>query len=116
MDITFLLGPVDPHLNPSLEEMAQELKTMLGFSLEPVAEKEMFQGGSASGHAWLTEDPEENEPFLSHPFNLDVATNEDELAYANGIFDILAQSGRLRAVLLVDSACVRSTHFPCANW
>lgn len=116
MDMTLLLGPADPRWSPSLAEVAQDFSRVLGFSLDPVPGKEMLQGGSSTAHAWLTEEPEEHEPFRSHPFNLDVTTSQDEVTFANALFDTVAEIGQYRVVLLLDSACARSTHFPCKKW
>ncbi|SCL36859.1 hypothetical protein GA0074692_4472 [Micromonospora pallida] len=94
-----------------------DLEVVLGFKLSPERTgKEMFLGGDDRGHAWLTWEPEDWEPFQSHPFTLDIATSEPEVPYVTSLFERLAGLGRYRVILLLDHACVRSTHFPCEEW
>ncbi|RKN32336.1 hypothetical protein [Micromonospora musae] len=117
MDKTLLLGAASPDWDPQMSEVVADLEVVLGFRLFPKpAGEEMFLGGDDRGHAWLTLEWEDFEPFRSHPFNLDVTTSEPELPYVTSLFERLADLARYRVILLLDHACIRSTHFPCEAW
>jgi hypothetical protein len=91
---------------------------VLGHELTPVAGQDMYQGGNDKTYAWVSyEDRPDGGPFRSHPSDLDLSVPRDpEVPFANAVFDRLAEVGRYRLILLLDSACVRSTHFPCEQW
>jgi hypothetical protein len=118
MDMAMLIGMVDERWRPGLADAAREFGTLIGFDLVQLPGREMYTGGTDHARAWLTWDPEENEPFRSHPYNLELAAGgmEDPLRYVDGLFERLAGDGRFRIVLLIDQGCVRSTHFPCDQW
>jgi hypothetical protein len=98
--------------------VAQDVVSVLGHDLAPVTGRDMYQGGSDRSYAWLYSDgPDDLEPSRSHPFDLDLATPHDpEVPFANAVFDRLAELGRYRLILIIEDACVRSTHFPCEQW
>ncbi len=116
MDKSILFGLVAPGPEPSLAELAPEMSEVLGYPLEPVPGQEMFHGGTDTGHGWLTRRNADNEPFRSHPFDLEFTTTEAEEPFALKLFDRLAESGRYRLMLVIEAECVRSTHFPCDEW
>lgn len=117
MDMALLIGSAGRERELSLAEMARELAEVLGFDLEKLPDRELFHGGNDSGHAWLRYQPKDEEPFLSHPFLVDVVhPGGPPLPYVNELFDRLIGLGRYRLILLIDFDCVRSTHFPCQDW
>ena len=112
-----MLGIVDSGWAPSLAELAREISPVLGHELVEVNDGTMFHGGTDLTHAWLTRDSFDNEPFVSHPFDLELAVpHEPEEPFMHALFDRLEALNRYRMILLFDSDCVRSTHFPCADW
>ncbi|MFC4018903.1 hypothetical protein ACFOW4_13250 [Micromonospora sp. GCM10011542] len=117
MDKNLMIGAADLGWKPTVGQVVKDLEVVLGFKLSqtPSAE-DMFLGGDDSARAWLTWEPDDREPFESHPFVLDIATSQPEVAYVTALFDRLADLGRYRVILLIDHACFRSTHFPCDQW
>lgn len=112
-----MIGPADPGWEPTLPDVARDVASVLGHDLSPVPGDDMFQGGTDTSYAWLSLERSDEEPFRSHSFDLEFsAPGEPDEALANALFDRLADLGRYRLILLLDHACVRSTHFPCEQW
>ncbi|GIF02656.1 hypothetical protein [Actinoplanes siamensis] len=117
MDLTLMIGPADRGQKLRMAEVAQDLAAVLGFDFGPSPGTEDLHGGTEVAQARLQWESGDNEPWNSHPILLDFAVTEPpELPYAHALFDRLESLRRYRLVLLVDHACARSTHFPCASW
>ncbi|GAA0517333.1 hypothetical protein Ade02nite_84370 [Paractinoplanes deccanensis] len=99
-----------------MSEVAEVLKDVLGYSLEFLPDDEMYYGGTEDERAWLTEYRSPDEPFRSHPFDLEFHTTGPEEPFAHALFDRLAALGRYRLLLTFDDECVRATHFPRDEW
>ncbi|SCG67092.1 hypothetical protein [Micromonospora halophytica] len=118
MDVDLLLGAAEQGVVPGLDRVAAEVAEVLDVELREVSSSQRtFLGEDRRMRAWLSFHPEEKEPSLSHPFVLEVAAEQGaEEKVGLSVFEKLAKSGRFRVVLLLDSDCVRSTHFPCEDW
>ncbi|GAB3189054.1 hypothetical protein GCM10027259_59200 [Micromonospora palomenae] len=117
-DVDLLVGTAEPDSAPSLKPFARDVAAVLGLEgLRVVGDPEYVIGDGEDFKVWLSFRPEDEEPSLSHPFWLEVAAEMDaEYEVGRRVFQMLADSGRFRVMLLLDHDCVRSTHFPCGNW
>ncbi|MBU2670034.1 hypothetical protein KOI35_41670 [Actinoplanes bogorensis] len=117
MEKSIMLGILDAAWAPSLAELAREISPALGHDLVEVDGGTMFHGGTDRTHAWLTRDHATNEPFVSHPFDLELSVpHEPEEPFMHDLFDRLKEQNRYRLILVLDHACARSTHFSCSDW
>ncbi|MET8197952.1 hypothetical protein [Micromonospora taraxaci] len=118
MDVDLLLGKSGPEAPPLLEQFAPQVAAVLGVELvEKTGSWRHFFGRGEDFVVWLDVDPDTKEPFLSHPFVLEVsAPRGAEAKVGTRLFQKLADTGRFRVMLLLDHDCVRSTHFPCEDW
>jgi hypothetical protein len=116
MHKSIMLGPLRPEEHLSMSEVAEVMKGVLGFSLDFLPERQTYYGGTEEERAWLTEYRSPDEPFRSHPFDLEFTTAEPEEAPSVALFERLAGLGRYRLILMHDDDCVRATHFDCDDW
>lgn len=116
MDMSIMIGPADPGWEPTLAEVGEHMGALLGFPLHPVNDGESLYSFYDGMNAWLSFDPMDNEPFRSHPYDLEVSNGGDMEQILHGLYDRLAEQGRWRLILVMYHDCVRSTHFPCDEW
>ncbi|MGC5017102.1 hypothetical protein [Micromonospora sp. DT47] len=117
-DVTLLVGTAEPDDAPSLARFAREVAGVLDLEdLEWVGDPKRVLGDGKDFRAWLGLRPDDEEPGLSHPFCVDVATGKGaEVEVGRRLFQELADTGRFRVVLFLDWECDRSTHFSCQDW
>ncbi|MFU8873060.1 hypothetical protein [Micromonospora sp. SL4-19] len=116
-DVVLLLAAAEPDASPSLDRITAELARVLGLNHLRVGDPECVIGDGEDFRVWLSFDPDDEEPGLSHPFRLDVATEKGaEVQVGRRLFQELADAGRFRVVLFLDWDCDRSTHFSCQDW
>ncbi|TNH30525.1 hypothetical protein FHG89_06495 [Micromonospora orduensis] len=118
MDVELLLGWADGPGGGSIDSLVPELASLLGVEYEEVQSgSRTFLAFHKDFKMWVSYRPEGEEPSLSHPFTLELGIRRgEEGEVGNRIYQRLVDTGRFRVVLLQDAACVKSTHFPCADW
>lgn len=118
MDVGLLLGRVDNVSGDPLDSLIPELTALLGVQFQEVRSGgRTFLAHAEEFKVWVSYEPEDEEPSLSHPFQLELATEKGcETEVGERLYEQLAETGRFRVVLLVDFDCVKSTHLPCDSW
>ncbi|MDH6465988.1 hypothetical protein M2302_006191 [Micromonospora sp. A200] len=117
-DVTLLVGTAEPDdAPPCLARFGREVAGVLGLKDLRTGDHRYVIGDGEDFRAWLEFHPEDEEPHLSHPFWVDLATEKGaEEEVGRRLFQELADTGRFRVVLFLDWDCDRSTHFSCQDW
>ncbi|WP_157740237.1 hypothetical protein [Micromonospora auratinigra] len=116
-DVVLLLGTAQPDGSPSLQRIAPEVARVLDLKDLRTGDHRYVIGDGEDFKAWLSFHPEDEEPHLSHPIWVDVATEKGaEYEVGRRLFQLLADSDRFRVVLFLDWNCDRSTHLSCQDW
>jgi len=118
MDVELLLGCLRNGSGDSLDSLVRELAALFGVQFEEVPRGwRTFLAFAEEFKVWVSYRPDDEEPWLSHPFLLELATEKGrEAEVGEHVYQKLADTGRYRVALMLDGHCLRSSHVPCEDW
>ncbi|MFI7609490.1 hypothetical protein ACIBTV_30860 [Micromonospora sp. NPDC049366] len=118
MDVQLLLGRVDGVGGGHLDPLVLELAELFGVRFRDVTDGwPTFLANTEGFKVWVSHRPDDEEPWLSHPFLLDLATEKGrEVEVGEQVYQKLVGTGRYRVALLLDGRCLRSSHVSWEDW
>lgn len=118
MDVELLLGRLENVGGDSLDSLVRELAALFGVQFDEVPRgRPTFLALAEEFKVWVSHRPDDEEPWFSHPFLLELATEKGrEAEVGEQVYQKLADTGRYRVALMLNGHCLRSSHVPCEDW